>query len=103
MLAAYGILKSIDEGGVFFWERWKLSDHLGFGPFVNPNNAAGWLSVQFAAAIGLVVFVFGRVRLSRYSRRLEKPSFREACGDVLVALQERLANSPGCSYLSFVV
>ena len=48
---------------------WMRNTAKPFGPFVNPNNAAGWLCVHLAIAIGLMSLVWGGDAHSESGRR----------------------------------
>ncbi len=54
------LLQSFGDGKMLVGAFWLRNTAKPFGPFVNPNNAAGWLCVHLAIAIGLMILVWGR-------------------------------------------
>ncbi len=76
-IAVAGILQMYGEPGSVIGASLRISDNIGFGPFVNPNNASGWLCIHLGAAIGLMILVFGRVKRLGYSNSFGTPSLFE--------------------------
>ncbi len=54
------LIQSFGDGKMLIGAFWMRNTARPFGPFVNPNNAAGWLCVHLAIAIGLMILVWGR-------------------------------------------
>ncbi|MBL8816827.1 MAG: O-antigen ligase family protein [Planctomyces sp.] len=73
-IAVAGILQMYGEPGSVIGASLRISDNIGFGPFVNPNNASGWLCIHLGAAIALMILVFGRVKRLGYSNSFGTPS-----------------------------
>lgn len=53
LLAAFGIVQMLTWNGHLYW-YFPSPVTTAFGPFVNRNNAAGFLGISLAAAVGLV-------------------------------------------------
>ena len=51
-LAFFGLVQKLTWGGALYW-AFPLAAGKPFGPFVNRNNAAGWLLVTAAAAVAV--------------------------------------------------
>ncbi len=83
-------------------EAWNISDTKPFGPFVNPNNAAGWLLVHVALAIGLVVVVWGRNPPTGWSHSFKRPSWQDRLFATLTIARHRLASLNNIQILSMV-
>ena len=54
------LLQSFGDGKMLVSAFWLRNAAKPFGPFVNPNNAAGWLAVHLAISIGLMILLWGR-------------------------------------------
>lgn len=104
-LTIVGLLQIFSDGKMMIGRHWMLSQTTPFGPFVNPNNAAGWLCVHLAAAVGLMVLAWGKTTASEYSRSFDSPSLRDHLRDILPTVQERLAtlNNRQILVLAFVI
>ncbi len=62
LLVLLGIVQKLTWNGLLYWQV-PLSEGGGpFGPFVNQNNAGGFLSLCLAGALGWTVWAFGRDR-----------------------------------------
>ena len=58
-LAVVGLLQFFAGGKMIVGEEWRRNvSSAAFGPFVNPNNAAGWLCVHLGISLGLLAFVW---------------------------------------------
>lgn len=90
------------KGGRGLTEAWNISDTKPFGPFVNPNNAAGWLLVHVALAIGLVIVVWGRNPSTGWSHSFTRPSWQDRLFATLTIARHRLASLNNIQILSMV-
>jgi tetratricopeptide (TPR) repeat protein len=66
------LLQSFGDGEMLIGAFWMRNTAKPFGPFVNPNNAAGWLCVHLAIAIGLMILVWGRDAYAESGRRRQQ-------------------------------
>ncbi|MCA9199504.1 MAG: O-antigen ligase family protein, partial [Planctomycetales bacterium] len=58
-LAFFGLVQRLSWNGKFYWVFEPLSGSFqSFGPFVNRNNAGGFLNMCLATCLGLIVWVF---------------------------------------------
>ena len=58
-LSFFGLVQRLSWNGKFYWVVEPLAgDFQSFGPFVNRNNAGGFLNLCVAAGLGLLVWVF---------------------------------------------
>lgn len=54
-ITVVGLLQLFGGGKMIIGEEWqRYASKTSFGPFVNPNNAAGWLCVHLGVALGLL-------------------------------------------------
>jgi hypothetical protein len=81
-------------------EPWIISNSLPFGSFVNPNNAAGWLLVHVAMAIGFVVVVWGKNPATGWSRSFRRPSWKDQVFESIATIQHRIASLNNMQILS---
>ena len=91
ILTIVSMLQMFGDGSMIIGGDWKLSNSTPFGPFVNPNNAAGWLSLHLAAAIALCTLTWGPAVSSGYSRSFGKPGFQDQFWSLVVAAREKLS------------
>ena len=82
-LSFFGLVQRLSWNGKFYWVFEPLEGSVeSFGPFVNRNNAGGFLNLCLAAGLGLLVWVhwvpmaWGRTSSSRGSRRDSRRSSR---------------------------
>ena len=62
-VSSVGFVFLFDEGGLPWNHRWLVSDNVtdhAFATFINPNNAAGWLCLGYACAVGWAGFLMKR-------------------------------------------
>ena len=57
-LSIFGLLHRFTDNGKLYWVIELSQGGQAFGPFVNRNNAAGYLLMCLAAAIGLLVYLW---------------------------------------------
>ncbi len=63
LLCFFGLVQRLTWNGKFYWVFAPLSGgYESFGPFVNRNNAGGFLNLCLAAGLGLLVWVHGGPR-----------------------------------------
>ncbi len=72
-LAFFGIAQKLAWNGKLYWTFPLTQGGLPFGPFVNRNNAGGYLILCLAAAIGLAVWISGRLRHSLLVNSADAP------------------------------
>jgi O-antigen ligase/tetratricopeptide (TPR) repeat protein len=60
VLAFFGIVQRLTWNGSLFWRIPVTSGGSPFGPFVNRNNAGGYLTLCLAGAVALLVWTFTR-------------------------------------------
>jgi O-antigen ligase/tetratricopeptide (TPR) repeat protein len=101
-LTILSLQQLLGKGGRGLTEAWNISDTKPFGPFVNPNNAAGWLLVHVALAIGLVVVVWGRNPPTGWSHSFKRPSWQDRLFATLTIARHRLASLNNIQILSMV-
>ncbi len=58
-ISVFGIVQRLTWNGQLFWSL-PLKRGVPFGPFINKNNACGYLLLCLAAALGLLVWTFNR-------------------------------------------
>ncbi|MCA9060282.1 MAG: O-antigen ligase family protein [Planctomycetaceae bacterium] len=101
-----GWLSLFDQQPLGIAEQWMIGRTIPFGPFVNPNNAAGWLCVQLGMSLGLVILLFDeRIEKPKRSYNFEK-GFREFVARQVERLQGRLSalnSAQILGSLSFVI
>lgn len=96
------LLQSFSESR-WFGEGWLITNKMPFGTFVNQNNAAGWLLVHVAFAIGLSVIVFTTSRSSSGSSQSKGLlSTREWGRGVFSRIRYRIASLNSVQVLSVV-
>jgi len=59
-LAFFGLVQKLSYNGMIYWTVPLSQGGSPFGPFVNRNNAAGYLNLCLACGLGLVVWAFQR-------------------------------------------
>jgi len=59
-LAFFGLVQKLSYNGMIYWTVPLSQGGSPFGPFVNRNNAAGYLNLCLACALGMVVWAFQR-------------------------------------------
>jgi tetratricopeptide (TPR) repeat protein len=59
-LSFFAIIQKFTDNGKLYWQFEMLQGGLPFGPFVNRNNAAGYLLMCLAASVGLLTYLFQR-------------------------------------------
>ncbi len=57
-LAFFAIIQKFTDNGKLYWQIELLQGGQPFGPFVNRNNAAGYLLLCLAAAVGLLTYLW---------------------------------------------
>ncbi len=75
-LSFFGIVQQLSWNGKLFWTVPLLLGGQPFASFVNRNNAAGYLNICLAAAVGLTIWSIFRVARRSYStdrRSTESP------------------------------
>ncbi len=70
-LALFGIVQKLTWNGQLYWSV-PLRDGIPFGPFVNRNNAGGFLNLCLACAVAMTVWAFHSRRRSRSVQRPEE-------------------------------
>ena len=69
VLAFFGIVQKLSWNGQLFWSIPLTAGGIPFGPFVNRNNASGFLNICLAGAIGCVIWAaYCRTRDDRRQR-----------------------------------
>ncbi len=58
-ISFFGIIHKLTDNGKMFWFH-EIFDGVPFGPFVNRNNAAGYLLMCLGCCVGLFVIVMSR-------------------------------------------
>lgn len=66
-LSFFGIVQQLSWNGKLFWTVPLLLGGQPFASFVNRNNAAGYLNICLAAAVGLIIWSIFRVARRSYS------------------------------------
>ncbi|MCA9065363.1 MAG: O-antigen ligase family protein [Planctomycetaceae bacterium] len=86
-----GWLSLFDEQPLGIASQWMVGNTIPFGPFVNPNNAAGWLAVNLGFALCLIVLMFDeKIDKPKRSYNFER-GFREFVARQIERLQGRLS------------
>lgn len=60
LISFFGIIHKLTDNGKMFWVHEVVSGGLPFGPFVNRNNAAGYLLMALACSVGLVLIAMSK-------------------------------------------
>jgi O-antigen ligase/tetratricopeptide (TPR) repeat protein len=89
-------------GSRWLSEPWIVTNISSFGSFVNPNNAAGWLLVHMAIAIGLVVIAWGKTPIKGHSRPFGSSAWQERRNTFALSIRLRLASLNSRQVLSVV-
>jgi O-antigen ligase len=103
LLTILSLQQQFDKGNRGLCEPWIISRTIPFGSFVNPNNAAGWLLVHVAMAIGLVVVVWGRNPSTGWSRSFNRPAWRDRIFEAAAVARSRLAALNNIQILSIMM
>jgi tetratricopeptide (TPR) repeat protein len=61
-VAAFGIVQKLTSSHSVYWVVPVAPTAHPFGPYVNQNNAAGYLTLCLAAALGMLIWLIGRSR-----------------------------------------
>ena len=101
-LSILSLQQQFTKGNRGLSEPWIISETIPFGSFVNPNNAAGWLLVHVAMAIGLVVVVWGKNPSTGWSRSLRRPTWRDRIFEGLAIIRHRVASLNNIQILSLM-
>ena len=64
VLGGFGIVQSLSWNGMMFWSVPLRFGGTPFASYVNRNNAAGYLNLSIAAAVGLGILLIGRSTVS---------------------------------------
>lgn len=59
-ISFFGIIHKLTDNGKMFWVHEVITGGLPFGPFVNRNNAAGYLLMCLACSVGLSIIVLSK-------------------------------------------
>jgi len=59
-MACFGIIQKLTWNGFLYWSVARPGGGIPFGSFVNRNNAAGFLNLCLAGAVGMMVWAVGR-------------------------------------------
>jgi O-antigen ligase/tetratricopeptide (TPR) repeat protein len=74
-LSFFGLVQRLSWNGKFYWVFEPLEGSFqSFGPFVNRNNAGGFLNLCLAAGLGLLVWVHWDPKSERYRWRSARES-----------------------------
>jgi tetratricopeptide (TPR) repeat protein len=99
-LTFFALAQKVSWNGKIYWTWASLRGGEAFGPFINRNNAAGYLLLCLAAAIGLMIYVWNsqnqngpRPIISR-----EMPIWRQWQQHVLLQVAEITAGKLGCLF-----
>lgn len=66
-LAFFGLIQQLTWNGLLYWSVPLTGGGGPFGPFVNHNNAGGFLNLCLAGAVGMAVWAVARSGLSRHA------------------------------------
>ncbi len=102
LLTILSLQQLFDTGNRGLSEPWIISKTVPFGSFVNPNNAAGWLLVHMAMAIGLAVVVWGKNPASGWSPSFHTRSWRDHMFAAAVSMRQRIASLNNIQIVSVV-
>ncbi len=69
VLAFFGIVQKLTFNGKIYWQFELPNGGTPFGPFINRNNAAGYLLMCLAASVGLIVLTWVKKESRIGSRR----------------------------------
>ncbi len=69
-ISGYGVIQRLQSGRRIFGTIELTEGGVPFGPFVNPNNAAGYLLLCLACSLGLLFVVFNRHVAGRRPRQI---------------------------------
>ena len=58
----FGLIQKLTSNHLLYWTIPLAPRAQAFGPYVNRNNAAGYLTLCLAAALGILIWVVGRSR-----------------------------------------
>ena len=87
VISFFGIIHKLTSNGKMFWFHEVTLGGTHFGPFVNRNNACGYLLVCLAAAIGLLPILFMKKELSILPQNnVSKSTFFQQVVDHLVEI-----------------
>lgn len=92
-LAAFGVLQKLSFNGKIYWVREITMGGSPFGPFVNRNNASGYLLICLACAVGLLPIILS-VRKTKGPVNIistEMPFWRQAYQHLLEFIAELTA------------
>ncbi|MGQ9574324.1 MAG: O-antigen ligase family protein [Thermoguttaceae bacterium] len=91
-VALFGIVQKLTWNGLLYWRVPLVEDSQPFGPLVNRNNAAGYLNLCLAAALGVAIWLVRRARRSAgfHDRLLQRATPLRRLGRGAVAFFARL-------------
>ncbi|HWB00095.1 MAG TPA: O-antigen ligase family protein, partial [Pirellulales bacterium] len=95
-IAFFGLVQKLSWNNLLFWRIPLVFGGSPFGPFVNRNNAAGYLNLSLACALGLTVWAFARsTRQTVVIEELLSPprlSLRERLAQWLWGIRDAIAS-----------
>jgi len=99
-LTFFALIQKVTWNGKIYWTWAPLFSSTAYGPFVNRNNAAGYLLLCLASAVGLLIYVWNnqqhvgpRPIISR-----EMPIWRQWQQHLLLQVAEITASKLGCLF-----
>ena len=90
-VAFFGIVQQLTWNGLLYWRIPLEGGGSPFGPFVNRNNAGGFLILCLAGSVGLLVWATGRRPRDEPPRHAHDPSPRSMVHRVHDALLQAVA------------
>ena len=103
-VAVTGLLQLFGNGQMIVGDSWQRYASRGsFGPFVNPNNAAGWLSVHVGISLGLVLIMWGAGRFSRGTQVPSKTQWRNPAAKWQERVLQRISTLTAWHFLVVVM
>ncbi len=99
-LTFFALVQKVTWTGKIYWTWAPLFSGTAFGPFVNRNNAAGYLLLCLAAAVGLLIYVWHNQQHAgpRPIISREMPVWRQWQQHLLLQIAEITASKLGCLF-----
>lgn len=99
-LTFFALIQKVTWNGKIYWTWAPIYSSTAFGPFVNRNNAAGYLLLCLAAAVGLLIYVWNNQQHNgpRPIISREMPIWRQWQQHFLLQIAEVTASKLGCLF-----
>lgn len=99
-LTFFALIQKVTWNGKIYWTWAPLFGGSAFGPFVNRNNAAGYLLLCLAGAVGLLIYVWNNQQHTgpRPIISREMPIWRQWQQHFLLQVAEITASKLGCLF-----